>query len=539
MKRGTRIFSSLSSPYSRTAIASLKSKLIDSFNNSSLFLSLSSLMHDFSRSPFQNPLALIHHQNPPTYTDSEQEAQEACRNSSRIIIEKKHMEILHRFFIETQSTNTIMGRFYQTMTFEEFLHRLSNNRFLTCYLNGSVLIPRDRTDVLGKALLKDRFSKLLHGSNPFSHHRQLLLNIGTVADRNEIYKHYLTLHELALTPMLLPQTTSIIIGTGSRAIDWPYAKEAQLSTDLAVLTSTVAPEFGNGGTLHPDFIFCVLLDNHSPQFSSRIKEIKENIPLMNAARKIHGGKVAIDFTVEDAKKNNDDFVPLNVADIDVWLYKPAYLGRLKSLLTTLLLSTDEAMHKANTGSVFILKGMGLGEFGFSEPHNQKKLEHLFVQAVNEVLHENAHKLTHIRTVSLTNLPTDWQEWEANHQAETKPVAEYNGVRLVRTVTSPTAKTLPNDNNEIGGTHFCGDSGSFVGNEGQSGLGRENSDDPATLYSMLDPTQLDPRYNPRLKSAESIFILDPDSNTLTPFRDSAFGKRPESMLPDSPVTHRFD
>lgn len=497
-------------------------------------------MNDFSRSPYQNALALINRDTPPPYSDSELEVQEACKNSSRIVVEKKHMETLYQYFTEARATDSIMGRFYRTMNFEDFLQRLYQHRFLSCYLNGRMIVPRDRSDVLGKALIKDSFHKLFHGSSPFSHRRQLLLDIGTEADRDEIYKQYLTLEELILTPMLLPQTISITISTGSRSINWPYAKEAEISADLVVLTNTIAPEFGDGATLHPDFIFCVLLDNHSPQFSTRIKNLKENTPLINAARQLYGGKLAIDFTADDARKNlNDDFMPLNVMGVDVWLYKPAYLARIKPLLTTLFLSNDEAMHRADTGSVFILKGMGLGEFGFSEPDNQEKLEQLFVQAVTEVLNENAKKFTHIRTVSLTNLPSDWKDWAVNHWMEPREVSQFDGVRLVRSVTCPTSKTLPNDHNEIGGTHFCGDSGSFVGNEGQIGLGRENSDDPATLYSMLDPTQLDPRHNPRLQTADCIVVLDSETNTFTPFTETDFGKGLETNASESPITHRFD
>jgi hypothetical protein len=540
MKRGVGIFSSGVPQFSRTAIQSVKRKLIDTYINLSFSKTVRSNLNSFRKSPYRNPLAFINQNDPPTYTDSEQIVQEACRKSSRIVVEKKHMKILRQFFTQTQATDSVLGRFYQTMTFEDFLQRLINKRFLTCYLNGSVLMPRDSGDVLGRALLKDSFFKLFHGYNPLSHHRELLLNIGTECDSDEVYKEYLTLQELFLTPMLQPQTVSIMIGTGSRSTDWPYVREAQLSTDLAVLTYTVAPEFGDGGTLHLDFIFCVVLDNHSTEFSMRIKEIKENTPLMNAARQMHGGKVAIDFTADEAKKNLDgDFLPLNVMDVDVWLYKPAYRTRLKSLLTTLFLSNDEAMHRAGTGSVFVLKGMGLGEFGFSEPDNQEKLEALYVETVQEVLSEIAHKFNHIRTVSLTNFPSDWKKFAKTHQVETYSVGQYAKVRLVRSVTSPTCKNLPQDNEEIGATSICGDSGSFVGNEGQIGLERENSDDPAALYSMLDPTQLDPRYNPCLQSVDSFVILDIETNAVIPFRESTFGKGSESNASDTPMTHRFD
>jgi hypothetical protein len=514
----------LSRVFSPAAVAGVKRKAIIAFQE---FSPLASLQSEFRRDPFRNTIALAHHEQPPQYTEDEQSVQEACVNSARVVIEKNQLAILHQYFTEQSAVDSVMGRFYRTMTFDNFLLRLYQKRYRAIYLDGRVVVPRSSTDVLAKAKWKFNLTHFFHGANPFFHYRKLLLEIGTEADKNKIYEEYLTINELMLTPALLPQAISIMIGNGSRALDWPYIKEAERAADLAVLSSAVAPEFSDGRTLHLDFIFSVVIENPGEHFMARVNNIKKEDFLVHAARAIYGEKLAIDFTADEARKNKTgEFIHIKDLDVDMWLYKPAYLARVKMLLKTLLLSSDEAMKLANTGSVFNLKGMGLGAFGFSYASNQVMLENLFVEAVKEVLNENAGKLKHIRVVNLINLPTDWD----NLMLDVKHMAEYHSVKLVRSIMSPTEKTLPQQSEEIGATHFCGDSASLVGNEGQIGLPRETSDDPATLYSMLDPTLLDPSRNKHLQSTECIVILDSDTNQLFPFKNSAYGQAPSVTPP---------
>ena len=68
-----------------------------------------------------------------------------------------------------------------------------------------------------------------------------------------------------LTPLLLPQVTSIIIGTGTRDAEKPALEDAGDSIDLAVLTSAVAPEFSDGYTLHLDVLFCLVAEHINPR----------------------------------------------------------------------------------------------------------------------------------------------------------------------------------------------------------------------------------------------------------------------------------
>ncbi len=509
--------------FSRVVISSIRTKCVDLYTKSS-FLSLNG---QFGRHPFQNPIALLMHRKPPEFTPEEKDVLRACDDSARVVIAAQHFSVLQRYFEEQAATDTVMGRFYRTMSFEDFLMRLIQKRYRTVFLDGRLVVPRENTDVLAKAIWKFRITHFF-ASNPFFRYRQILLAVGTEADHDKIYEEYLTLNELMLTPLLLPQVISIMIGTGSRDIDWPYIQEAKRSADLAVLTSAVAPEFSNGITLHSDFRCCVVIDDKSQAYSSYNQNIKHDQPLIHAAREIYGGKLAIDFSVEEAKQNQTgEFIHLQVMSQDMWLYKPAYFARIKTLLTTLLLSSDEAMQRADTGTVFNLKGMGLGAFGFSEFDNLIIMEKLYIEAVMEVLAEIGPNLQHIRVVNLINLPSDLnnrQTWNHIHD-----IAEVSGVQLTRSVMSPTEKSHHQGSAEVGATHLCADSASLVGNEAQIGAPRDSSDDPAGVYAQLNPAQLDPSANPRLQSTDCFSILDVTSNTLTPFNQSEF----------SQITHRHD
>ena len=78
---------------------------------------------------------------------------------------------------------------------------------------------------------------------------------------------------------------------------------------------------------------------------------------------------------------------------------------------------------------------------------------------------------------------------------------------------PTEDSIEDRNTNIGGTIFCGDSASQVGNEGNIGMGRHSSDDPATLYSLLDPYILNPAKNEHLGQGKNVFILDHHQNLV--------------------------
>ena len=207
-------------------------------------------------------------------------------------------------------------------------------------------------------------------------------------------------------------------------------------------------------------------------------------PLINAARSIYGGKLAIDFTPEQASKDTSgNFIPTTVGETNYWLYIPAYVARIRPLLRTLLLSSDEAMQAAGTGTVFNLKGLGMGAFGFSDPKIKKELESLYIQIVQDVLTEIADDLQYITVVNIINLSSD----RASKLREAIPIGEYGAVRLIRSVMLPTAKTIPGSSEEVGGTVFCGDSGTHRAMK--PGLGLEELTIPIPLFLCLIPRSL--------------------------------------------------
>ena len=506
---------------SRAAVAGIKNGAIDVSQK----LSLMGRMHLLlPNSPIVNPVsyAFAHPEAELSYSPQEKSVLEACANSTRMIVSEKHLQMLQDYFTEQSKTDTVMGRFYRTMTFNDFLSRLYQKRFRSVYLDGNLLVPRDINDVLGKAKRKFNFTRFFLEASNTERNRDILLSIGTESDRAEIYKEYLCLNELMLTPVFLPQTTSIIVGTGSRSTEWAVQEEARASADLVVLTSAVAPEFGDGYSLHLDLLFCVVAKYFHPSLRARNEAVKADQALVKAARTLYGPKLAIEVTPEEASQDTSgDFIPIQVRREDAsepeyyWLYKPAYVARMRPLLKTLLLSSDEAMQAAGTGPVFNLKGLGLGAFGFSDEQAQKVLEDLYIEVVQEVLSEIADVLQHIRIVNLINLSRD----RAAQITEAIPMASYGAgaIRLVRSLMSPTEKTIPGTRHEIGGTVFCGDSAALVGNEGQIGFSRDNSDDPATLYSMLDPSL----FAVERLSSEKIVILDGTKGQLKPLEVSSF------------------
>lgn len=464
-----------------------------------------------SGSVLTNPIAFQHAKNPPQYTPEELAELAACRNSARLVIEKSQLKVLQDYFHEKSDTDTVMGKYYRELSFSDFFLRLYQKRYRTIYLNGRMLIPRSADDILAKAKSKFYYSHFF-SSNPYCRYLDLISMIGSEADKSGLYREYLTVQEMMLTPTIIPQGLSIMIGTGSRDDHWPVAEEALAATDLAVLSSAVGPEFNDGATLHLDSQWIVLADQSTDQGYAHIEALKADKPLVNAARKLYGGALAIDFHPWMARRDKTrNFLLMIVGDQKYWLYKPAYQARLRTLLKTLLLSSDEAMHLANTGTVFNLKGLGLGAFGFSGRINQNILEQCYIDTVKSVLAEIAGLFKHITVVNLINLPSDWSD-----QNPVTPVSEYAGVSLIRSVMSPTEKTIPGRTEVIGGTHACGDSASMWGNEGQIGARRSDSDDPATAYSVLDPLMYDPAHNKRFQSTESIVVLDCMSNILEPY-----------------------
>jgi hypothetical protein len=121
-----------------------------------------------------------------------------------------------------------------------------------------------------------------------------------------------------------------------------------------------------------------------------------------------------------------------------------------------------------------------------------------------------NSLNYIQCINLINLPTTFGKLKE------RKIDEFtcNNTKVIRTDMDPTIANNIFVTDTIGATVFCGDSGSQVGNEGNIGLMRNSSDDPATLYSLLYPEIFNHKKNATLKTSDCLFVLS-NENQLIP------------------------
>lgn len=325
--------------------------------------------------------------------------------------------------------------------------------------------------------------------------RKAIEQVGTNHDHNK-YLEYLTLEEMVLSPLLLPQVMSIVVGTGSRnKTDKNHGniwrEEFDKSIDIAIFSSPAAAELRDGITAHHDLLFITKPEtNYTPEQEKRLDSIRNNKPLLKAARKIYGPT----FAFENSEDN--DVLLESYNGKRYYLNISAYKNRTKNILRQILLSSDIEMQSAGLGKTFQLKGLGLGAFSFSNPKSIIAMKCLFLESLIEVLQDC--NLRHINQINLLSR----EKYEGIHE-----IFIVNKIKLTQIRMDPTENNIEDKKNQTGGTIFCGDSASQVGNEGNIGAGRDSSDDPATLYSLFDPYILNPAKNEYLNKDKSIFVVD--------------------------------
>jgi hypothetical protein len=443
---------------------------------------------DQSYGPFRNPIAWKVKQEEIAFGKEEKAFIEKCQSSAKLAITDENYQILKEFFDDRKQVADILGKYYQTLSFDNFILRLFHNRYTEVYFGGRAVVLKDGEDV----------SRCM-GDHTGITGRQFLRDVGTADDTQQHYKNYLTLEEAALSHLILPIATSIVIGTGSRSDTWDVKKELGESIDVSTFSYPAAAEFRDGSTAHYDLYFLTKpqnLDEYAKaEFQMQVALIKSNPALMKAARGIYGSKFAFeeDVATEFLSVDNKRF----------YLHKNAYLARTKNMLKTLLLANDQQMKEMGLGQTFQLKGLGLGAFSFTV--STPLIETMFRQALNEVLNDPTVILQHINCINLINLPSIREKADGT-------IVELPSVRNIRLIDSkmsqPTSKIHSQaiGTGEIGSVVICGDSGSKVGNEGNMGAQRSSSDDPASQYSLLNPTILDPDVNPALKEIKCVQVL---------------------------------
>ncbi len=451
-----------------------------------------------ANNPFHNPIAKGIMEKQITFSSTEQDIIRECQNSARLVITSENHDILLNYFLERRKSDDKLGNLYKSIPFSSFVLRLFQKRFKEVYYDGRAIVLRD-----GKS----------YGNADGSNGKAFLRRIGTPEDVAEIYKEYLTLEESVLSSLVLPQATSIVIGTGNRSEEksWNVAKELKESIDVATFSYPAAAEFRNGNTAHYDYFFIVKPDQEDETYKQQVALIKNNPALMQVARSLYGDTFA--FEIEN--KADQRFETINADGQIYYLNKNAYLARTKNILKSLLMAADLQMCEQGLGKTFQLKGLGLGAFSFSGQENNEKLQALYIQCLKSVLEDKDFKLKHINCINLINLPSDMKELKAG---EVKKENTTSAIKLIRTCMEPTSNLHVAKIGEIGGVVVCGDSGSKFGNEGNIGLDRSSSDDPAAQYSLLDPLILDFEVNPKLQNKDCIHVIA--DSTLKPLAEPA-------------------
>lgn len=434
---------------------------------------------------FHNPIADLVKRDSIHFNAGEKRGITEFERSAKLTITPKNQQILLNYFISRRNENDKLGNHYKTLTFAQFILRLANKRFKTVYYDGRAIILRNgevRSDE-GKAFLE---------------------RLGTAEDMNNLYKDYLTLEEAVLSPLIIPQATSVFIGTGTRTKEqnWNVKEEFEESVDCALVSYPAAAEIRNGQTAHYDCLFIVKPAVPTPAYLNTLNAIRANPALMIAAIEIYGNT----FAFEADEVPSLDFETILENGQTHYLHKQAYLKRTENMLRSTLLAADAQMAADGLGTTFQLKGLGLGAFSFSGYENTRKIQSLYQQALRNVLKAKDFELKHIQCINLINLPSDIAQNNI-HTMGVKHEYTKKGVSVIRSVMDPTTKTKQNEIGEIGGLVVCGDSGSKFGNEGNIGLDRKSSDDPAAQYSLLNPLILDPQANEVLRNEDCIKIVD--------------------------------
>jgi len=485
----------------------------------------SDLDYRFGRGPFQNPIAAKIAKSSAEFNRQETALINYCKESASVFVTEENRAILEQYLAEKKRQNSKLGQLYRDRQFsvDDLILRLMGKRYKEIYFDGRVIVPRSDGDPLDRMLKQSNFYKRGLNKSGEVGRTEILDVIGTNQDQFEVYKEYLTLEESVLSALILPQTVSLVIGNGNRNAEGVinYRSEYADSIDIATFSYPAAAEFRGGVSAHYDMSFCCIPLNPTPEFIDRRKNLLQNQPLLNAGAQIYGPRTALSFSNIGEAQKSREFTELS----GFLLHTEAYKSRTKNTLRQVLLAADQQMAEFGLGEVCNLKGLGLGAFAFSG--EEGKMEPLYLESLNEVLNDPTFLLHHIKQINLVNLPSMRAEIKRGRNKEDTQytVVQHPKCLVTRSGMNPTSTKIKFSKGEIGGTVFCGDSGSEVGNEGNIGLARSSSDDPATQYSLWDPTILDSRANLRLQTPGCI-------KRLGNVREAE--ARREAASPDAPL-----
>lgn len=442
----------------------------------------------------------------------------------RIYIDVDQLDVLWRFYRATQESDTPLAAVYRDLSFKGFLQRLQTHRFKAAYLDGRLLVARNKGDRLDRALRGRHDDVVLN--------RKLLALIGTPLDRLGLCEDYLSLQEIALASLLMTAGPQVAVGDVRRELVLNSREEAVTDLQVAFDNAAKRPfiyidsagvECRDGVSLSLDLLGVARPVAPSEHWHEAIERMHAS-PFSVVADALFGDKPAYAYSEDECYKD-PNFVRIVDRSGQAWmLSKSSYKHQMKLRIKQVLQIADRTMAEHDLGHSFNLAGMGLGFFGFSRATDLT--ESLAHEALLEVVSEV--KLSHIRQINQLNWPTEVEcklmhETDGEYHPGVKRIAEINGITIASGYAHPFQGEIKAAG-DWGGTNGSNDNAAMIGNEANIGLG--GSLDSDMWRSLLMPYSLDPHKNPALlerivatRSADDArverMVAEPSAMSLTP------------------------
>lgn len=438
----------------------------------------STLVSFFGMTPIQN-----HLHNFKKYLSKDQQTYfESLEKTCHQLILKEHLPLLQQFYHAKKQENSLLGRLYSQISFNEMLCRLVQNRYQTIYLDGRLVVYRpDDSEQVESAL------KSLSG-------RVKILTVGAMDDRHDLYKKYLTIEESAVSHLVFANGYFLATNRGLRKEEGfltNYWFQNTIMNELKsahvgpiLITYVVGPELRDGRTLHYDGLFCLQRASEIPgdfDFERRQKIMRDQ-GFSSVCKSIygdeypHGPKPKEQCEILEFKHGDDE---------KKYFYVNAYKNRLKLSLKQALVAHELFMPYPGT---IRLKGFGLGAFGISSLNFF--LEKLYIETLYEVLQTFHPKK--VSKIELLNFPSTMSRYEVQ-AGDTEYYMQYGGGLQTKNLdyfkdvniecVHLLAPSLEKSGDVYFSTQVCGDSMSLVGNEATIGYPPSSSDEAAMYYAL--------------------------------------------------------
>ena len=397
------------------------------------------------------------------------------------LIIKEHLPILKQFYNAKMQENSPLGKLYSQMNFEDMLCRLVQKKYQAIYLDGRLLRYRSDDHETCKSL-------------PSLSNREKILAVGSPNDKGELYKHYLTIEESALSHLVFGNGYYLAVSRGIRQQSnlASHTSQKMVVNELTkahvgpiLINYVVGPELRNGKSLHYDALMCLQYADEKtghPHYERRNLALQQQ-GFSSVVESLYGNE----YPQGPIQKAQCKIIEFKSDDNETaYFYVNAYKNRLKHSLKQVIMAHELFMPDSGT---MRLKGFGLGAFGISPL--QYNLEHIFIEVLDEVLH--TVRPQKINKIELLNFPSMINKYETQpgdvdyHMQYSDGITsqtnlvKYGDVEIVHLL----AASLGKADDVYMSTQICGDSMSLPGNEATIGYPPSSSDEAAMYYALAE------------------------------------------------------